>query len=296
MKRMVCLLLAAVLVLLPGCAGAGGDGVRLTVWFAADPSGPVAPPAALAGSSYQGEGTVPALMQALLDGPEPGSGLVPAIPQGVRLLDWSMAEGVARVDLSQPYGDLVGMELTLADYSITLTLTQLEEVQGVIITVNGSQPPEREGEILRADDVVFSGIEEDLVELSAALYFRRADTGALGYELRVLQVTQDEEPVQAALEALLAGPQDEGLAALLPAGMELRGVRVDNRVCYVDLSQALLTGMPTTAQEQALVIDSIVSTLCSLDTVDGVQLLVEGESLTQYGQLMLEGTLAPRGD
>ena len=45
-------------------------------------------------------------------------------------------------------------------------------------------------------------------------------------------------------------------------------------------------------EEQELVVYSIVNTLCSLDTVDGVELQVEGEALESYGQLELDGPLS----
>ena len=80
------------------------------------------------------------------------------------------------------------------------------------------------------------------------------------------------------LEGLLAGPQDEGLVSLLPQDVELRGVRVDDEVCYVDFSGVLLDHVPESQEEQRLVVYSIVNSLCSLDTVEKGQ-------LTQYGSI-----------
>ena len=104
-------------------------------------------------------------------------------------------------------------------------------------------------------------------------------------------LTEDDTPALAVLEALVAGPQDEGLAAVLPEGLEIRSVRMENGVCYADLSAALLESVPDSREEQELVVYSIVNTLCSLETVDGVQLLVEGEGLEEYGTLRLNGPL-----
>lgn len=294
MKRLLWLLLAAAagLSLLAGCASDQEEGEGLLLWFAADQSLQEVPTAALASQPYQGEASVPDLLAALLDGPEAGGGLVSAIPAGTRLLDWRVEDGIAHVDLSQPYGDLVGVDLTVADYSIALTLTQLEGVDGVRITVNGSDPEGGGGRVLYAEDVVFSGVEEEPVELSAALYFRRSGTQELGYELRVFQLTEEDDPTLAVLEALLEGPQDEGLAAILPEGLEVRSVRVENGVCYADLSAVLLESVPDSREEQELVVYSIVNTLCSLDTMDGVELQVEGEALESYGQLELDGPLS----
>ena len=55
----------------------------------------------------------------------------------------------------------------------------------------------------------------------------------------------------------------------------------------------LLAAPPEQAEEQELLITSIVETLCSLDKVEQVRLLVEGEALTAYGGLDLSGPLLP---
>ena len=147
--------------------------------------------------------------------------------------------------------------------------------------------------MLRTGDVIFSGAEEEPVDVPVSLYFLRAGSAALEFEVRVFRLTEDETPARAVLEALIAGPQDEGLMALLPRDLTVRYAWVDDGVCCADLSDALLAALPDSRPEQELVISSIVETLCSMDKVDQVQLLVEGEPLTAYGELELSGPLLP---
>ena len=131
--------------------------------------------AALDTCPYTGEErSIPALLAALLAGPpaeEPE--LVSLIPQGVRVLSWSLEDRVAHVELSAAYAGLAGVDLTLADYCITLTLAQLPEVEGVRVTVSGGGQSYRDREALYPGDVLFSGVEDAPVEITAALYFRR---------------------------------------------------------------------------------------------------------------------------
>ena len=123
MRRVVCLLLALSLALAAGCAPEEMEQQEeLVLWFAVDQSLREVPSVALETQPYQGARTIPDLMQALLDGPGQGSGLISAIPSGTQLLEWTMEGEVAYIDLSQPYGDLVGVDLTMADYCIALTL------------------------------------------------------------------------------------------------------------------------------------------------------------------------------
>ena len=59
--------------------------------------------------------------------------------------------------------------------------------------------------------------------------------------------------------------------------------RVDEGICYVNLSQAFLEERPQSLQEQKNVVYSIVRSLCSLSDVQAVQIAVEGENIGSYG-------------
>ena len=96
------------------------------------------------------------LLTALLAGPAQ-EGLVSPFPRGVSLLSWDWDEeepGVLRITLSEQYGALTDISLTLADYCIVLTLSQLEEVEGVEIRSGGHSAGYRSHQTLRADEVL----------------------------------------------------------------------------------------------------------------------------------------------
>ena len=96
------------------------------------------------------------LLTALLAGPAQ-EGLVSPFPRGVSLLSWDWDEeepGVLRITLSEQYGALTDISLTLADYCIVLTLSQLEEVEGVEIRSGGHSAGYRSHQTLRADEAL----------------------------------------------------------------------------------------------------------------------------------------------
>lgn len=289
------LLLATMLLgLVCACAPSGKeDEEGLRLWFPIDPEEERLSDA-LGSCAYEGEErSVPALLSALMAGPPAERPeLIDTIPPGARVLSWSLEDRVANVELSAAYAELVGVDLTLADYCITLTLAQLPGVDGVRVTANGAGQSYRERQVLYPGDVLFSGAEEKVVEIAAALYFRQAGGDSLGYELREFRLTQDKAPAKAVLSALIAGPEDKGLVSLLPAGLSVRSARVEGGVCTIDLSAQLLE-LPEV--EHALAVCSIVETLCSLDTVDQVQILIEGEPMAgELGGLDLSRPLLPR--
>lgn len=284
MKKTPLRLLAAALLLALafGCAPRPQEeeaGLRL--WFPVDPAlGGLS--AALDACPYAGEEhSVPALLDALAAGPPAeAQELCRAIPAGARVLSWSLENRVVNVELSAAYAELVGVELTLADYCIALTLAQLPGVDGVRVTVSGGGQSYRDRQALYPEDVLFSGAEETPVEATAALYFRREGGNTLGYELRKFRLTEDSVPAKAVLAALIAGPEDQGLLPLLPPDLTVRSAWVEAGACTADLSGRLLD-LPE--EERALALKSIVDTLCSLDTVERVQILIDGEPAGTFG-------------
>lgn len=154
MKRLTALFLALCLSLvLTGCVGSGSSG-RYQLYFRADPE--TSPHgSALASQRYQGKGTptVDDLCQALFSGPTE-KGLVSPFPQGVTLQNWSLEDGLLTLDLSEQYGGLADVSLTLADYCLVLTLSQLEGVEAVQIQSAGHTYHSRSHQSLTAGEAL----------------------------------------------------------------------------------------------------------------------------------------------
>lgn len=94
------------------------------------------------------------MIEALLAGPV-REDLRSPFPKSLTLRDAVLGEdGVVRVNFSESYGGLTDISLTLADYCVVLTLSQLEGVQGVEITSAGQTITYRSHQRLTASEVV----------------------------------------------------------------------------------------------------------------------------------------------
>ena len=163
MRRMRILAwLLAPLVLLCACAGRGEGKARgaYVLYFLSGPlaSGESGHGPALDWEPYDCEGTPQPeqLLEALLAGPTLEE-LASPFPRGVSLqrCEWDEEEpGVLSVSLSEQYGALTDISLTLADYCIVLTLSQLDEVEGVEIRSGGYSADYRSHQLLRAEEAV----------------------------------------------------------------------------------------------------------------------------------------------
>lgn len=234
------------------------------------------------------------LMGLLLAGPD-GLDLTSPFPTGVSLLSWTQEDGRLILDLSEQYGGLSGVDLTVADYCITLTMCQVPGVESVSITVDGEEVAFRHTQQLTAGDVILTGAEEEPVYVSVTLWFPRREGDGLGVETRQILLTEDDTLAGAVTAALLSGPGYESLTPAAPEGTALRGVTVEDRVCVLDLSEAFLTGEPGSFRQAQLMVYGLVNTLCSLPTsaVESVQIRVEGAPVDYYGGLPLSSPLEP---
>lgn len=217
------------------------------------------------------------LLQRLLEGPEDET-LRNTIPAGTTLLSLDVEMGQAAVDLSAPYATLSGVALTLADYAITMTLTQLDEISSVKITVLGQELAYREKQVFQTRDVLLSPKEDVVGNIQVRLYFPDAE-GILQPEERTLDLFEGDTQVNVVTRALELGPETKGLSPIFPEGFRVRNLWVEETVCYVNFSSVLLGYL---VEENEQVLESLCRSLCSLESVGEVRFLVDGESCEDY--------------
>lgn len=234
-----------------------------------------------------------ALVEKLLEGPA-SDGMRSAIPGGTALLGVTIEERCATVDLSPAYNRLSGVELSLADYCITLTLTQLAQIGSVRVCVSGSEIAYRDRQTFFADEALLSATENDVRRFSANLYFYDPEAGALGAELRSITLREGERRLENLWEALAEGPRSAALVPLLPEGFSILSIRVEEDVCYINLPAAAQSLMPTDTERASMAMESLVRTICALDTVQSVQFLIDGEICESFAGVPTQMPVEPR--
>ena len=96
------------------------------------------------------------LMEALLNGPTE-EGLRSPFPSGLTLDAWRWdpdRQGNIQMKLSEQYSGLAGISLTLADYCITMTLSQIPGVESVEILSGSYTANYRSHQQLRPEEVM----------------------------------------------------------------------------------------------------------------------------------------------
>ena len=273
--------LALALCLLAGCAAgtvSGRDGLRLYYAVPLDthPGGDAIDHVTVDWNSLpEGDKTARvAAVLSLLMGECHEKGFQSPIPAGTTLRSAEVKGSTAWVDFAGSYGQLSGMDLTIADYCVALSLTQLEGVYAVRITVNGQELAYRDSNLFLAGDVLLTSMDDVVRTLTAQLYFFDAD-GVLTVEERLLTQYEGQSAADVVLTALREPPETEGLSPLLPEDLPGITARVEEGVCQLNVPAAAMEQLGDTGTRQQL-LRGVAASLQSLDGVSSVQLYVDG--------------------
>ena len=226
------------------------------------------------------------LLQLYLEGPLDAKYTSP-FPKGTNVVRVRQVGTSVQVVLSEGFSQLTGINRTIADACLTLTLTSLEGVESVTIYVVGENTEAVAEEPRTMEDYILvdEGIEDQTESIK--LYFADSANRYLMGDQRSVVVSENEAVSVYIMQQLIAGPTDDQLQATIPEGTQLLSVTQDGDLCIVDLSAEFRENMPKTEQGERMTVYSIVNSLTELETIARVQILCEGQTIGIYRYLDL---------
>lgn len=215
-------------------------------------------------------------------------GVEPTIPDQVAVENVQMDGNVVIIDFSKEYLAMGKGEEVICRSSIVWSVTSLDGVESVEITVMGqpllSRTGENYGTMNRQNVLIDTVISATTTEYAILkLYFSNDDATDLVVEDRVVEVNANQPKERTIMEQLIAGPKEKGNFATIPAETKIKDITTTaDGVCYLNLNQDFVSKHGGGTTGELLTIYSIVNSLCELETVDKVQFLIEGEKLEVY--------------
>lgn len=280
--RLVSLLLLLAL-LLSGCAQEQSGEPALTFYYAVAPESGAVDQVLDTESLPLPRGEEPLAFVLRSLGRTPDLGYHQNLLTGSTVEDWTLENGLLTVSFTGTYGELDGLDLTLADACAVLTLCAVPGVERVRLLFEGEVPPLREDRTLSADDLVTDPLSLQPMEQSITVWFPDEDLGLLWPESRMIIVRENEQIEKYVLDELRAGPRVSSHAALLEEESALvLSISREQELCYVNLSGASLAGFHGSFRREWMTLSSIALSLLSTGETQGIQFLVDGNFVDQY--------------
>jgi len=99
---------------------------------------------------------------------------------------------------------------------------------------------------------------------------------------------------RATVNELCLGPQIDNLLPTIPLNTSLLDINIKDGLCTINLSRELLTNHSGGSTSENLTVYSLVNTLCQFQSIEAVQILVEGKKVsTIAGHLDVSCPLFP---
>lgn len=208
------------------------------------------------------------------------------LPSDFKIKNRRYSGKTAYIDLEKGFNSLSNTEQILSLSALVYTLTDMSFIDGVIVTVEGKPVLSQEGQdpiLLNRQNVRNNpSIDPEKTEWqTVTLYFCDRSGNELVSEQRSLEVKKSITLEYQIVEQLIAGPDKKMLRNTVPQDTDIRDIKTEDSICYVNLSRDFIDNTPLGVESELVKIYSIVNSLTELSSVDRVQFLIDGEKVNE---------------
>jgi len=198
-----------------------------------------------------------------------------------QVLSWQVEEEQLNLDMDSKYRDLSPTTEILVRAALVRTLTQVEGINHVLVTVDGLPLTDTTGNAvsaMTADNFVDNvGAEMNAPEkVTLHLYFASEDGTRLVETNRTVVYNSNISMEKLVLENLILGPDVENAFPVLNPATKVLNATVKDGTCYVNLDEIFLTQTYDVSAE--VTVFSLVNSLVELPNINRVQIAVDGRS------------------
>lgn len=186
---------------------------------------------------------------------------------------------IAYVYFSQEFYSMDITKQALFRAAIVKTLTQIDGVDYVMLFVNNLPLTYADGTavgMMSKADFIEDNSVNNLQSADLTLYFANVKGDKLVKENVSVSYNKNISIERAVVEQLINGPVNSSNNRTLPVNLKVLKISVKDGICFVNLDSTFLTDIVNVSN--SIPIYSIVNSLCDLEDVDKVQILINGES------------------
>lgn len=205
------------------------------------------------------------------------------LTSGINIMTYSYDGEQVIVSLGEKYKELSKTTEVLTRAALVRSLTNIEGVNYVMITINGEPLTDVSGNavgIMTADmfvDNAGTKVEEVESKVNLRLYFANESGDGLIAVNRELSHNADVSNVpmeKLVVEQLISGPANDETYPTINPATKLVNITVRDGVCYLTFDSSLITAVNNVTTD--VTIYSIVNSLVELSNINKVQISIDG--------------------
>lgn len=211
------------------------------------------------------------------------------LTSGINVVTYALEGEQVTVSLGEKYRELPRTTEVLTRAAVVRSLTAIEGVSCVMITINGEPLADVSGNavgVMTADmfvDNAGTKIKEEDTKVILRLYFANAQGDGLIAVNRELSHNADISNVsmeKVVLEQLIKGPASNETFPTINPDTKIVSVTVKDGVCYINFDSAFETAINNVTTD--VTIYSIVNSLSELSNINKVQFSIDGDSDNRF--------------
>ena len=205
------------------------------------------------------------------------------LTSGINVVTYALEGEQVTVSLGEKYKELPRTTEVLTRAAVVRSLTAIEGVNCVMITINGEPLADVSGNavgVMTADmfvDNAGTKIKEEDTKVTLRLYFANEQGDGLIAVNRELSHVSMEKVV---LEQLIKGPANDETFPTINPDTKIVSVTVKDGVCYINFDSAFETAINNVTTD--VTIYSIVNSLSELSNINKVQFSIEGDGDSRF--------------
>lgn len=210
---------------------------------------------------------------------------------------YSIKDNVIHIAVNRNYKDLPATTEVLTRAAIVRTLCQIDGIDYVMMKLGDEELKNRDGSIVGPmDERQFldnAGNEINTYEkVDLVLYFASKDGTQLIKTIRPVEYSSNISIEKLLMEKLIGGPLKDSLYETINPNTKIENITVKDGICYVNLSKEFLQQHGNVTPEVAIY--SIVNTLVELESVNKVQISIQGDTDILFREKLELSTLYSR--
>ena len=211
------------------------------------------------------------------------------LTSGINVVTYTLEGDLVTVSLSENYKDIPRTTEVLTRAAIVRSLTAIDGVNSVMLTINGEPLTDASGNVIgvmTADmfiDNAGAKVKEESTKVRLRLYFANEEGTGLIAVNRELTHNADLSNIsmeKIVLEQLIKGPANGETYPVVSPDTKIVSVTVKDGICHINFDSAFETAINNVTTD--VTIYSIVNSLSELSTVNKVQISIDGDSDNKF--------------